>query len=406
MRSLHAEPFGDDFFPEGFAEAAADTKEKALFFSGYAEETFRHFTVKDGILQNRQKIFLEQQFKTDHVRGYISEIFENDTEKAYGRKAESSLDEAFITLDTRRLDVIAGKKMLRWGTGDGINPMDLINPKDSGNLFSTARSDNREAVLLAEIIYTSQPLTYELVILPSAEVMSMPEYGNPWLGESMKKMYEAAAEGHLGLKYEDKPESAEAAFRTYGTFGSTDIGLIIFSGYDDNPFYTQTDGVYTVGYKPLTAYGINFASGMGRSTLRGEFSLKHNKYVQHADKPRRHDFYEWVLGYDMSFRNSGYINFQLFGSYTDGDDLPADRETRGVSFEVSEKYFQDDLSAGVRGTVYLSDRSGAAEVFISYKYGDDIVLSAGYMNIFGGEDTAYGQFTENDFIYSGIKFSF
>ena len=38
------------------------------------------------------------------------------------------VNEAYLTIDTERIYLILGKKMMRWGTDDGINPMDLINP--------------------------------------------------------------------------------------------------------------------------------------------------------------------------------------------------------------------------------------------------------------------------------------
>ncbi len=402
--SVSAEPF-DDFFSDGFP-VMETAEQKNFSVSGYLEETYRHYTVESEALQNRQKLFMEQQYKTELIREYASVILENDFEKEYGHKLTGRLDEAYLTLDTRRLDVIAGKKMLRWGTGDGINPLDLINPRDPDNLFSTARSDSREAILLTDFIYTADRLTFELVLIPRAEVMSLPEYGNPWLDPSLKAMYEAKAAGLIDINYDDKPDGAEAAMRVYGTFGSVDLGLIYFTGYDDSPFYKRAGNIYTVEYKPMTALDINFAAGFEKSTLRGELSVKPGKYVQQTDIPEKHDYYEWVLGYDINFRNTGYLNFQLFGTYLKGDDLPSDRETRGVSFEISEKYFQDDLKTGIRSTVYFTDNSGAAELFFSYKYGDNLELTAGYMDIFGQVEDIYGRYNENDFVYVGMKYSF
>lgn len=50
-------------------------------------------------------------------------------------------------------------EMMRWGTGDGINPMDLINPRDYRDPIASARTDGRLPIFLANGIFLLGPVT-------------------------------------------------------------------------------------------------------------------------------------------------------------------------------------------------------------------------------------------------------
>ena len=72
---------------------------------------------------------------SDRDYGLAVRAWTDDKDKIY----YVELNEAYLTIDTERIDLILGKKMMRWGTGDGINPMDLINPRDYRNPTASAR---------------------------------------------------------------------------------------------------------------------------------------------------------------------------------------------------------------------------------------------------------------------------
>jgi hypothetical protein len=112
------------------------------------------------------------------------------------------------------------------------------------------------------------------------------------------------------------------------------------------------------------------------------------------------------LGIDYTFLTSPYLNLQVFV-----DRIEDDRETladgltaHGITFQVQEKFLDDDLEAGIRGIGYTHDRSWAAELFADYLIGDRVMLSPG-VTLFGGKaDTVLGQYRGNDSLRVRISF--
>jgi hypothetical protein len=77
-----------------------------------------------------------------------------------------------------------------------------------------------------------------------------------------------------------------------------------------------------------------------------------------------------------------------------------------LSFEISEKFLDDDLMAGFRGMCYTSHEGSAAEIFAEYKIGDNWQIAPGYMTFNGPKDSRLGQFSHNDMIYFRLRYSF
>ena len=111
-------------------------EEKAKFFSisGYLESR-NQLRAKDvdEPISLRQRLWLDCYLGQGWTRGFASAYFDydpavrdwtDDKDELY----YVELNEAYLTIDTERIDLILGKKMMRWGTGDGVNPMDLITP--------------------------------------------------------------------------------------------------------------------------------------------------------------------------------------------------------------------------------------------------------------------------------------
>ena len=60
------------------------------------------------------------------------------------------------------------------GTGDGISPMDLINPLEYAGPGPTGRADNRLPVWLFSGTVSGNGISFEGVLLPKAEVNALP----------------------------------------------------------------------------------------------------------------------------------------------------------------------------------------------------------------------------------------
>ncbi len=61
-----------------------------------------------------------------------------------------------------------GRKIHRWGTGDGVNPLDLINPLDVRDPVAAGNADNRVRLLMSTT-YTVGAWSLEGIILPEGQ---------------------------------------------------------------------------------------------------------------------------------------------------------------------------------------------------------------------------------------------
>jgi hypothetical protein len=380
----------------------------------------------------RQRVWLDCYLSQGQIRGFASGYFDydpavrdltDDNDEIY----YVELNEAYLTVDTERIDLILGKKMTRWGTGDGINPMDLINPRDYRDPIASARADARLPIILANGIFLLGPVTLEGVLIPKAEVNKFSLPDSPWEPKALRDMRRSAELGEIVLAPGEEPdkwfEGAEFAFRISTVWKGFDLALLCYNGYTDDPSYHRdylTDGRmrFTPRYHRCQAYGFNFAKGFERATVRGElavkpgllFSIDSNdlSYKKDSDGLAIRDLYQGVIGIDRTFFTNLYINLQFFTDLIeDGKQaLASKRKTHGITFEISDTFLDDDLTAGFRGTYYTTHEGAACEIFAEYKIGDNWQIAPGYMFFNGPKDSRLGQFTDNDMIYLRLRYSF
>jgi len=380
----------------------------------------------------RQRLWLDCYIGKGKIRGFINGYFDFDPAVRDWTKDTSELlfvelNEAYVTVDTERMDLILGKKMMRWGTGDGVNPMDLINPWDYRDPIATARADMRLPIYLGDIIFLLGPVTLEGVLIPKPEVNKLSLPGSPWEPKGLRELRKAATSGEIVLAGEKKPsfklKNMEFAFRFSTFLKGFDLAFIYYNGYMDNPVFYRDyleDGrmQFTPKYIRYDAYGFNFAKGFGRGTTRGEFSIKpvipfsidpnDPSYKKDNDGLISRNLYQGIIGIDYTFFTNLYVNFQFFFDVIeDGKEMLAQKRiTHGITFDISNKFLEDNLTAGFRGMYFTSSEGLAAEIFSEYKIGDNWQVDMGYMSFSGPEGTRLGQYKENDLFYFNVKYSF
>ena len=407
-------------------ETLVEERAKFLSISGYLESRNQvRIENMDKPISLRQRLWLDCYLGQDWIRGFANAYFDcdpavrdwtDDNDEIY----YVELNEAYVTVDTERIDFILGKKMMRWGTGDGVNPMDLINPRDYRDPIASARADARLPILLANGIFMLGPVTVEGVLIPKAEVNEFPLPDSPWEPKGMRDMRRSAESGEIVLFPGEEPDDwfkdSEFAFRASTVWKGFDLALLYYNGYTDDPVYPRDyliDGRmrFTPRYQHYRAYGFNCAKGFERATIRGELAVKprllfsidsnDSSYAKDSDGLVARDLYQGVIGIDRTFFTNLYVNLQFFTDFIeDGQEsLASKRKNYGITFEVSNNFLDDDLTAGFRSMYFTSNDGLSAEIFAEYKIGDNWQIAPGYMFFNGPKDSRIGQFSHNDMIY-------
>ncbi len=374
----------------------------------------------------RQRLQVEASKRWEHVSLFAS--FRGDADLAaptwkhqYHSPFLASVHEAYLTLYTDHLDMFAGRKIHRWGTGDGINPMDLINPIDTRDPFSSGRADNRVPAELAVAKLSWKNWSLEGVFLPLARVSDLQSRGYPWNAKDYDSIYAAEERGEIRVRNKKPDEwfrqcAWGARLSTFA--GGWDLSLLFFSGYISHPVWTPVlvpaSGrmTYEARHPHFTAYGINFAKAVGgSSTIRGELAYKPQYRMNFNDEyfPFTGDYVQSVIGIDYDLDSKYYFNIQIFTDFFKGSNERQESKNKiwnGVSYEISGKWLRDDLKAGVRGKIYTSGDGDLTDFFVQYKFNDNVEFNTGVMLWIGSNESAIGRYSENNMLYCNVKFSF
>ncbi len=115
-----------------------------------------------------------------------------------------------------------------------------------------------------------------------------------------------------------------------------------------------------------------------------------------------------LFGIDRIFFTNLYLNLQFFYDFIENgkEFLALKRKIHGITFEISDKFLDDDLTAGIRGMYYTSHDGSVCEIFAEYKIGDNWQFASGYMFFNCPKDFRLSQFNDNDMIYFRLRYSF
>ncbi len=444
---ISGDPFAnDDFFSAdlNLAEADSFSPERPCNYEihGYVGSRNRLRFQNTKVISSRQRLWLEgsatygtvQPDGSAPLATFISGALDLDPAAADLSDDHSVVrgyvEEAYLSLDDKNVSAVIGRKIYRIGTGDGVNPLDLINPLDHRDPVASGKSDSRLPVFLG-LLTTDLPTAglfqetnLEIIGVPLARVNRLNAPGSAWEGAGLKKLRAQSGAGIFILEGQQEPDrlfaDGELATRLSATLSGWDLALIGFYGFLDSPVFNTTQVAGPGGNKlHLTpvhpgfyAVGLNFAKGLERSTLRGELAVKPNLPVQ-AENPAhmpgfsRTRVVEGVFGFDRTFGINIYVNLQYFFTWTDkAAGLASPTWSHSISYEINNTFLRDDLKAGIRGILNFSGEGKTFETYAQYNLGDNWLIETSLLFFEGSESGRYGQFDHNDMATLRVRYSF
>ena len=396
--------------------AVAGTASADVDWHGFVEGGYGLRTAEDAWFDGAQDYTLKEtraqlQLSSYGDRGEAFLRLDFLQDAVVSNETELEIREGWLRFSTLgdKLDVKAGRQALTWGTGDLIFVNDLF-PKDWVSFFS-GREDQylkapADAVRLGVF---GLPFDMDVVLMPTFTADRLPD-------GSRLSFYTPPGVAGPPVHPGDETEDGEAAIRLSKYVGGFNLSLYGYRGFYKTPAGMRADGMPV--YPKLNAYGASLrTSGFG-----GVYWFEGGYYDSREDAdgtdPMAANSSARILaGYERQLLTDFNVGLQWYGEqmmdheeYAAGlpDGTREQDELRQIVTLRAEKMLLYHTLRLSFFTFYSpTDEDFYLRPMVSYKVTDEVEVAVGG-NIFEGDcdQTQFGQFDNNDNVYTRIRYSF
>jgi hypothetical protein len=335
-------------------------------------------------------------------------------------------------------EIFVGKKIVNWGKGDEIRPLDRVSPQDLTSLFYYDLADRKTGRTgIFANLDSGRGIRFEGFFLPSFEKSETPGPGDYFEPAKLR----AIREHGIAVENGDHPDhwnkDGGLGGRLMLSAFKTDMAFYAFSGYDPNPSYIVNrvglDPVYGMPVVPLsvapsfariTLFGADFERTAGDFVLRGEAAYQTNGalmpvswqsdltlLLRHPQGVVEKDRVQYVLGLDRNdlFIRNLFFNVQFFGEKI-FDPIPemTDPDSKtGMTAFFKYSMLDSKIEVKYRAILVFKESDQRHHIEISYKPFDWTQVSLGGV-LFDGDDgmADFGQYSERSYVYGKVKLIF
>ncbi|HEY3197386.1 MAG TPA: DUF1302 family protein [Nitrospirales bacterium] len=306
---------------------------------------------------------------------------------------QGRLVEGYQDIYLKNVDLRIGKQIIAWGRADGLNPTDLVTPKDFTLLSAKAEDERRigSPALKANVALASSVLSFAWVPVFNPSTVPIPFPGL-----------------HFAEHKRDDGDWTHQGFamKVDTVTSSVDWSASYYYGLDVLPLIvpvTQTN--FVLEHRRIHAFGVDFARSVGRFGVRGEAVFVHTQ----AGDVNLSPYLFYIIGADRNFTDDLNLNVQVFQriltDFVDpssvSDPLLRQATFANAILRQQQDRVQEGMTARLRQT--WLNRTWEAEVFgiwnanrndfyirprIGYSFTDRLV---GYMgaDIFNGPPISF-----------------
>lgn len=291
-----------------------------------------------------------------------------------------NLDEAYTSIYFDTTDLTIGRQVINWGTADGINPTNSINPKSMDSF--TNGELNGEPVLSAKATYYGNNFNLTGVVVPDFVPQDKPNLNQ--LGSNndsaIVQMMEAIGQelneayDNLDFQVPNKLENIEYALKAETRAGGYDLKFSYFHGWEDLPALKMTpqfnpDGTLIVAkFRKVDKFGVATAGTLNNVgvwaeaayIMPEELDLATGEVSMSMNEP----YLQAVIGSDYTFDNGIYAEGQYLyygnGSLIIPYNLNPGEEVEAGQYLMSRfSYdFDQDNTVELTSIINLDDQSG------------------------------------------------
>ncbi|NLG85477.1 MAG: hypothetical protein GX493_12925 [Firmicutes bacterium] len=332
-----------------------------------------------------------------------------------------TLREAFLDLYLKNTDLRLGRQRIAWGTADGINPTDNLNPVDYTRPFA---EDNRLEVTALRARHYLGDWTAEFVWLPVFVPAAQPEPGSRWaVPVSLPALPPGLTLHEITVMPTEMPEetleNSEFAVKLGRTGGKVDFSVSYFSGWDDLPSVhaafvahegdpTTIDLILTPIHHRLRVLGADFATTSGKWGFRGEAAYFMTEDDERMDPSIKNPYLQAVLGADWTPNDRYYFNGQVVAEYvSDSTGTPEGDEGTAWGLMLAAEYKpRPELTLGLDAAYNVTDGDYFLRPRVSYSPADGVTVSAGCYLFEGSAGTMFGNYAARDYFYAEVEMAF
>lgn len=335
------------------------------------------------------------------------------------RNAESiNVREAYMQFRLGKyMDAKVGRQVLTWGTGDLLFINDIF-PKDYQSFF-IGREDQylklpNDAL---RVRFFTGPVNVDVVGIPFFDPDRLPT------GRRLS-YYNPLANGTVGISNlpapatpERKFDNAEAAVRLYRYLGNYQVSGYLFRGFYKDPMGVDPVAGNTY-YPELSVYGSSLRGTLLSGVLSAEYGYYDSREDGDGDDPMiPNSQHRYLVGYERQWWSDFTLGLQYYGEYMVDHDTYAGTLPQGapeldelrqvVTARLTQMLRYQTVTLSLFTFVSPTDEDWHLRPSVSYKFSDQVTLALGG-NLFGGEDvyTLFGQFEENNNIYTRFRYNF
>jgi len=334
------------------------------------------------------------------IEGRITDDNLRRDNRLWGRLLEGYANFYFGSVDLR-----VGKQNIIWGRADGLNPTDVLTPKDFTLLSAKDEEERRIGTAAIKANYYRGDYTLSLIWLPIFNPSTIPLTAPPGFRITEdKRSHGRWSEQGFAAKLDH-------------TGGDFDWSLSYYYGLDVIPTgRSVTPTLADLTHNRIHMVGADFAKNLGRFGLRGEAAYVHTQDPGGSDIVVKNPYVFYVLGVDHDVTEDLNINLQAYQrfiiNYQDMFQIqnPAvrnvavlnvifhqqmDRIQEGITGRIKAQWWNDTLEAELLG-VYNANRSDFfVRPSVAYAFTDTWKGFMGW-DVFNGRKESLNGFLQNN----------
>lgn len=327
-------------------------------------------------------------------QGFLPDAsFEATVESSYDAatgEVRAELGETYAKLFLGDFDLSAGNQIVAWGSADGFNPVDVINPRDLSFPFASKKLP----VPLLRAVYNAPSIKIDAVVIPAFRASKPPDVRYLQTFQSPPGVtiteQETPIDNRPAVTLKNVQYGARAAF---DLFDGADVNLTYFGGYRKEPTVftkltpARQPGQFTVqpvlNYDWIHLVGVDFSASVAGTVIRGEAAYTFTEDPDGSDPAVGNPSFEAVLGTEYTFGNL-FTSLQGIVEYVRGDHL---------TFQtVLTARYDIDHRTRVEGfwLQSLPDGGGVIGPGLSYTFADGVSGEARAFLFYGAKDSELG----------------